>query len=129
MKEIYALVGELMETCQYIEHNLAVIICYKVYAGNDESKVDALFEKMSTSTLGQVMKIVRDSDEFAADTIQEMQGILADRNEIVHQFFKKNDFNKHYKNAGFIENKRRYLANRLREMNEMNAWLCTLIKK
>jgi len=122
MEEMYCVIGEIIEICQFIEHNFAIMMCRE----DRTCDADELFLKMSKMTLGQVVGLVKKSGMFNEDAISDFEKMVNDRNEIVHQFFKKNDFQNNQK-PNFFKNRLSYLKNRLKELHETNSWLCEII--
>lgn len=116
---IYHLVGELLENVQYIEWNLAVLICD---SQKDNKKIDnsKLFSKMQAMTLGQIINLVKKVNIFEDDELDELEFILNKRNYLAHQFFKINDCVKNSDNKGFISNKNGELKNLLKRFSTFN---------
>ena len=120
---LYQLFGNIFETVQYIEWNIAVITCkYK----NDN--VEKLFDNMQNMTLGQIVKIAESINWFNDTDIEELKYILEKRNYLAHQFFKKNDIVKHSSNHAFINNKIGELENILNRFKCFNSVLVDFIK-
>ena len=141
MQEIYCLVGEIVETSQVIEYNLALIIKYSEFIskmktggkkslnmiGNFEKEVEAMHKEISNFTLGQIIKKVRDLDIFNATSVDKLYKLLNFRNNLVHRFFKDNDFNqieRFGKEYGEIVHN---LYGKLHSMQEVNFKLCDII--
>lgn len=121
--ELYYLVGEIFEVAQYIEWNIALIVCK-----SQNLNVDDLFEKMQDMTLGQVINYARKVEYFEEDDILELEYILDKRNYIAHRFFKKNDIVKHKRNNIFIGDKIGELENILRRFQNFNEVLSDFYK-
>ena len=118
INELYNLFGEIFETAQYIEWNLALLICK-----SQNTNADNMFNDMQDMTMGQVIGYAKDARLFNEDAICEIEYILDKRNYLAHQFFKKNDIVKHNKNYAFLENKVRELQNILTRFQNFNKIL------
>ena len=118
INELYNLFGEIFETAQYIEWNLALLICK-----SRNTNADNMFNDMQDMTMGQVIGYAKDARLFNEDAICELEYILDKRNYLAHQFFKKNDIVKHNKNYAFLENKVRELQNILTRFQNFNKIL------
>ncbi len=103
--KIFRLVGEIIELIQYIEWNLCL-----------ELDIDGL----SNYTLGQIKNMIVEEDIFDEDIIDELLLILERRNDLVHKYFKRLDFEKHNSNYLFLDNQYRYLANFLNQIQDLN---------
>lgn len=125
INELYCLIGEILEVAQYIEWNLAVLICKsnRIKAATNE---DELFDSMQTSTMGQIIGEAEKIKIFSNEDIKELKYILMKRNYLAHQFFKKNDIVKHQDNAHFLNNKIGELKNILSEFQSFNQYLACL---
>lgn len=139
MQEIYCLIGEIVEISQVIEYNLALTIKYNEYINfykskknNDvetfEKEVGSLHKEMSTFTLGQLIHKVKEVDIFTSASIDKLFKLLSFRNELVHNYFKVNNFSilerfsTQYRKI--IEN----LSENLTNMQMINKKLCEIIK-
>lgn len=118
INELYNLFGEIFETAQYIEWNLALLICK-----SQNTNADNMFNDMQDMTMGQVIGYAKDARLFNEDALCELEYILDKRNYLAHQFFKKNDIVKHNKNYAFLENKVRELQNILTRFQNFNKIL------
>ena len=118
INELYNLFGEIFETAQYIEWNLALLICK-----SQNTNADNMFNDMQDMTMGQVIGYANDARLFNEDDICELEYILDKRNYLAHQFFKKNDIVKHNKNYAFLENKVGELQNILTRFQNFNRIL------
>ena len=118
INELYNLFGEIFETAQYIEWNLALLICK-----SQNTNADNMFNDMQDMTMGQVIGYAKDARLFNEDVICELEYILDKRNYLAHQFFKKNDIVKHNNNNAFLENKVRELQNILTRFQNFNRIL------
>ena len=115
IEELYCLFGEIFETAQYIEWNIALIACK-----SQNIDADNLFEKMQDMTMGQVIGIAKRVEYFEDQDIKELEYILDKRNYLAHQFFKTNNIVKHNRNASFLENKIRELRNICNRFEKFN---------
>ena len=118
INELYNLFGEIFETAQYIEWNLALLICK-----SQNTNAYNMFNDMQDMTMGQVIGYAKDARLFNEDAICELEYILDKRNYLAHQFFKKNDIVKHNKNYAFLENKVGELQNILTRFRNFNRIL------
>ena len=118
INELYNLFGEIFETAQYIEWDLALLICK-----SQNTIADNMFTDMQDMTMGQIIGYAKDARLFNEDAICELEYILDKRNYLAHQFFKKNDIVKHNNNNAFLENKVRELQNILSRFQNFNRIL------
>ncbi|MCL2598599.1 MAG: hypothetical protein FWD76_01635, partial [Firmicutes bacterium] len=118
MNRIYPLIGQIIEIVQYIEYNIVELICE-----HSQQSEEVIREKWGTSTLGQLLGELQHKDLLNEDLVEQLEKALHDRNHIVHQYFKKNDFVKHSDNEEMIKNQENYLKNRLHEMEDLNEQL------
>ncbi|MCL2770749.1 MAG: hypothetical protein FWD89_00345 [Firmicutes bacterium] len=105
---IYKEIGEIIKIVQYIEWNLL-----------GRLKRDN-FEEM---TLGQIIKLIRTKKVLHITAIDELEEILRKRNDLVHSYFKRKDFEKHCNNEFFLSNELRYLENFCDQVQKFNEWL------
>ncbi|AWX69610.1 hypothetical protein [[Mycoplasma] anseris] len=131
MNNIYHWIGKIVEESQYIQHNIALIICYhsinqkiksKVLKENElveiSKKAWILNKEMSLMTMGQVIKSCQDSNAFDSKEIQLLYKFLKIRNEVVHKFFIAN--NKFFNDAKNIEKLLKILSSTLAEFKLTN---------
>lgn len=118
INELYNLFGEIFETAQYIEWNLALLICK-----SQNTNADNMFNDMQDMTMGQIIGHARKVDFFSDDDISELEYILEKRNYLAHQFFKQNDIVKHSDNEKFLVNKVGELNNILIHFQNYNKRL------
>lgn len=118
INELYNLFGEIFETAQYIEWNLALLICK-----SQNTNADNMFNDMQDMTMGQIIGHARKVDFFSDDDISELEYILEKRNYLAHQFFKQNDIVKHSDNEKFLDNKVGELNNILIRFQNYNKRL------
>ena len=105
---IYYVIGDIINTIQYIEWNLCL-------------KLD--IDTLSSITLGQLKTLVIDNDLLKEEDVYDLYKILERRNDLVHKYFKRLDFEKHENNTGFLENQYRYLLNFKEQVEEFNEKL------
>lgn len=118
INELYRLVGEIFENAQYVEWNIALIICK---SQNDNA--NELFDSMQNMTMGQIAIRAKKSQCFTNHIIDELKYVLDKRNYVAHMFFKQNDIVKHYNNEPFLKNKIGELTNILARFQNLNKLL------
>ena len=67
INELYNLFGEIFETAQYIEWNLALLICE-----SQNTNADNMFNDMQDMTMGQIIGYAKDARLFNEDAICEL---------------------------------------------------------
>ena len=98
MKEIYCLIGELIQIFQKIEENLALLMyCHNIHQPNISEKTRDLaihkWATMSQSTFGKKLKDIEELKLFEEkNDIIVLDYIKTKRNYIAHSFFLDNDF-------------------------------------
>lgn len=135
MSDIYLLIGRIIKHCQYIENNLSISCAYrrilkifdnKKTAYIDEfdkalKKADEILDILKISSLGRIIQIVKDYDVFDDfEMIDRLEKILIIRNDLIHQYFKDNNFEQNRHNDSFIEKEKSYLKNILLEVRGFN---------
>ena len=125
INELYCLIGEILENAQYIEWNLAVLIC-KSNRIKTTLNEEELFDSMQTSTMGQIIGDAEKINIFSDEDLTELKYILMKRNYLAHHFFKKNDIVKHQNNTGFLNNKICELRNILSRFQSFNQYLASI---
>ncbi|PAT01053.1 hypothetical protein CI105_08540 [Candidatus Izimaplasma bacterium ZiA1] len=141
MEELYRKIGSLIQIVQYIEYNLVEVarlrriltifdnkssVPNKVFE-QAESEADDLREKLSNKTMGTVIKTIKNFYVLNASQTEELEEILGKRNDLVHHFFKENDFEEQAKNYSFMINRKGYLGNFLTQAEKYNSFLVDLI--
>ena len=132
--------GEIIETTQYLEFNLALLLMYhsietdfKALAKANEPltgpAIDAAFTKgkkvrdsVASYTLGFLINELNQADIVSKSDLDELKDILDTRNYLVHQFYKKEMIEAQVKNLTFLTQKFNYLkkfCNRVTNFNEM----------
>lgn len=141
MDNIRYLLGRIIEVVQYIEYNLSVALAYdatikgleqeKAKKGFVDGKAklaiatraNELRASASTMTFGALIATVSQANIMEKKDLDELEDILKTRNQLVHQFFKMNDFETKKDNAGFLEEQVNYLKKFLNRINNFNAFL------
>ena len=143
MKELYTCIGEIIENAQYLEHNLALMIVYheilkpfdkrKSVPANEFDKIEKkaweIQDELINATLGQVLSKVRQVTMLTIADIKCLEKVLKQRNDIVHSYFKRHNFNKNGNNQQFINNRLNELDAITKEINRVNTATCEIIKK
>ena len=107
ISKLYCLFGEIFEIVQYIEWNIALLVCNS-QKNRKQLDVDLLFVEMQEITLGQVIGYARQTGVFEEDDLSKLEYILDKRNYLAH---KKHDIVKHSNNEIFLRNKIGELTN------------------
>lgn len=94
-----------------------------------EEDAAELREKLLNMTLGQVKKYVEKANILNTSEISTLSVILEKRNDLIHQYFKRMDFEEHADNWGFLEHQRNYLKKLKNKTQHLNDRLCQLIDK
>ena len=123
INKLYNLFGEIFETAQYIEWNIALIV-----SKSQNINASNLFNKMQEMTMGQIIGYAKKVEFFEYDDLDELEYILNKRNYLAHQFFKQNDIVKHNDNVNFLNNKIGELRNILTRFQNFNNVLSTFYK-
>ena len=122
MDEIYKLLGRILKTVQYIEWNLSLLVA-KTKGNPEITDENYLFRSMQEMTLGEIVSKARKTEIFSKDTLDKLENILNERNYLVHQFFKRTDFQDEIND----EEEKAYAIKRLTEdlssFKEFNEWL------
>jgi len=141
MFSVYENIGNLLKTVQYIEYNLVEAVRLRRvlslfdkvnYVPNEifdkaEEEAESISDKLSNSTLGVVLSNVKKYKVISEDRLEELSDILKKRNDLVHHYFKRKDFEKNSENHTFLKNESNYLKNFMNNANEFNDFLCKLI--
>jgi hypothetical protein len=77
-------------------------------------------------TLGQIKGKVEKAEILPKTKITELEKLLKDRNNVVHQYFKRKPFDnkKHHNNTPFLENEYRFLDKIIVRAEKFNDYLC-----
>ena len=116
--------GEILIDTQYLEYNLSLCIyyqnilnaftsqkiSYKEFLINKED-ADKIYYKVKSSPLGIIIKLASEANIFTHDkkAYETLQQILEKRNELVHTYFKNNDYYKKQNDLLFLKSKLIYL--------------------
>lgn len=134
-------VGKIVKTVQYIEYNLVESIRLKsilsifektstvpneIFEAAEKEAKD-LCSQLGNKTFGQVVTIVKKSEVLELSRLIELEEILKKRNDLVHHYFKRKDFEKHEENIPFIQNEFNYLRKFNLQANIFNDFLCELV--
>jgi len=99
-------IGTIIKNVQYIEWNLL-----------DSLQMNT-FEEL---TLGQIINLA--SKVVHSTAIDELKDILSKRNDLVHVYFKRLDFEKQASNETFLKSELRYLEKFSDQVMNFNDWL------
>jgi len=109
--EIYEKVGHIIKAVEYIEYNLLDRMGHNT------------FENM---TLGEITAMARRHNILHDDfEEQRLQDILNKRNDLIHQYFKRKDFEANAHNVPFLQHELNYLQSFYQEVSDFNNWLCS----
>lgn len=103
--QIHQVIGEIIKLIQYIEWNLCL-----------ELEIDGFADL----TLGQIKTQVLNEEILDEDLATELIFILEKRNDLIHKYFKRLDFEKHFENTSFLDNQYRYLLNLKERVQSFN---------
>lgn len=131
-KDVYCIVGRIIESVQNIEYNLIegtrISKILRVFERNKkvsplyfqhvEQETKELTDSMTNMSFGQLMGIVRKFEVLPSDDLDYLESLLSKRNQLVHRYFKYNELNKCDE-----EMKIRYLNNFLNEAITFNNYL------
>lgn len=130
---------EIIKEVQYIEKNLANAIATTFFKTNKldnikllEKKSDEILKSIQNKTLGQIIAYAQDYKVFNdLKRYKMLQEILSFRNELVHNYFKKNnyDINMEKANRDFFKDILFELKCKSDLINEFNNWLCLVCQK
>lgn len=143
MRDIYFKVGELIKIVQYIEYNLAELMEYlkllKLLHRNINVSTEKLLEakqeakkfreKLIRRTLGNISKYIEEYNVIPEEQLDELKYILNKRNDLIHQYFKRKDFEKHSENYGFLITEKNYLDNFYRKSKKLNDFIFNLVNE
>ncbi len=94
-----------------------------------EDKAKALRDKLLVQTFGKVLSFVEKHDVIDSNELETLKDILTKRNDLVHQYFKRKDFEKHSSISKFLTVEGNYLRKFLRKATSFNDRLCSLIEE
>ena len=135
MDEIYKLVGQIIEVCQYFEGFFQLVVAMEPFIvdptfdgetiqgqtieewmENHKEEVISNVEESFSETLGNSIKKAAPLLNLLENELIAVQNFLKERNRLVHMYFKETDFLKHHDNPGFIRSQILYLEKRLKKM-------------
>ena len=96
--DVYAKFGEVAEAAQLLETQLGNLLIEVSIGSHDSEIADAkafsraLFEEVDRRTLGQLIKMLRMSKQFAHTLEGELATALTDRNRLSHSFYRDHNF-------------------------------------
>ena len=130
---------EIIKEVQYIEKNLASVIATTFFKTNDitdikllERKSEEVLKSIQNKTLGQIIAYSQDYKVFTdSKKYKTLQEILSFRNDLVHSYFKKNnyDLNLEKANREFFKDILFDLKSKSDLINEFNNDLCIICEK
>lgn len=141
LNQIRFLLGCVIETVQYVEYNLSLALRYAKMKKDLQSAIqrkgnvsvkDAKAitknaadyqDDISEITLGALLATIDNANIMPKKDLDEMEDILKTRNLLVHQFFKKNDFESQKENLAFLTGQINYLNKFLNRINNFNDML------
>lgn len=111
-KEVWEMVGFVVNLSQMIEYNLANILALNeilVAFDKEESmfefeysellkKTDEWYKKLDRFELGKLLENIKSKTDFTAEFITSLTEIKAERNYFVHNVFKEDLFTKKFQN-------------------------------
>lgn len=141
MERLYSLIGKIIENAQYVEYNLAILMqCDLILKEFDHvgemplTRFNEIVQEaeqnanvLSRMTLGEIIFNVKAMNRLDSDEIECLEKALKTRNYLVHQYFKKHDFQKEQNNYEIIEKEINYLTNILNSMYHLNNSLAKII--
>ncbi len=141
MKDIMEKIGELIKLVQYIEYNLVeatrlrriLLVFDKVNRVSDsvfhkaKKEADELGLQLANKTMGQIITTVKKYNVIDNDKVDILEDVLRKRNDLIHHYFKRKDFEKHSDNYPFLDNERGYLNNFYIQSDDLNDYLCNII--
>ncbi len=110
MNNIRYLLGRVVELVQYIEYNLCIALNYAytmkalkndydkktAVTAQEKARIAAKARELqiaaSTMTFGTLIATVSEANISEKEDLDELEAIPQTRNQLVHQFFTKNDF-------------------------------------
>ena len=135
MQEIFMLVGRIMQSAQFVEWNIALVVRLHLLLSSNrrssmaevEKEAKQMQEDMQKMTMGEVIETLRSVRSVSERELSMLKRALYDRNYIAHAYFKEKDFATF--GYGQIAKERQYLTGVLTNMNALNDGLCALIKR
>lgn len=141
MEKMYQLIGKIIESSQYIEWNLAIILrCNTILKEFEKTNHISLsrFEnvlqeaeeqaiELEKMTLGEIIHRIKEIERLQDEDIIQLEKVLRTRNYLVHQYFKKHNIEEEKKDIKFVNNEIRYLEDILQKMYIVNNTLVEVI--
>ncbi|MDD7315500.1 MAG: hypothetical protein PUH11_07235 [Bacilli bacterium] len=141
MNRIYQLVGQIIENAQYLEFNLLLMLKYDIILkAFDKSQaitiekyhqlvIDAENKSMELKhkTMGEIIHNIREMNRLSEDEVNKLEKVLKTRNYLVHQYFKKHDFEHFYQDEEFLNKEINYLKDTLSTMSHLNLSVASII--
>ncbi|MCI6508988.1 MAG: hypothetical protein SOY80_01000 [Bacilli bacterium] len=141
MNRIYQLVGQIIENAQYLEFNLLLMLKYDIILkAFDKSRaitiekyhqlvIDAENKSMELKhkTMGEIIHNIREMNRLSEDEVNKLEKVLKTRNYLVHQYFKKHDFEHFYQDEEFLNKEINYLKDTLSTMSHLNLSVASII--
>ncbi len=133
MDEIYRLVGQMVEACQYIEGIFQQIIAFQkllesdyddeketingiplqAYVLEHQGEIVNDCKKAYETCLGNATSNAFSMLEFPPNLVNAIMKIIKERNQIIHCYFKETDFYTHWNNDVFLKGQAAYLQKRV----------------
>ncbi len=141
MNRIYQLVGQIIENAQYLEFNLLLMLKYDIVLKAFDKEqaitieryhqlvIDAENKSMGLKhkTMGEIIHNIREMNRLSDDEVNKLEKVLKTRNYLVHQYFKKHDFEHLYQNEEFLNKEIAYLKDTLSTMSHLNLSVASII--
>lgn len=141
MNRIYQLVGQIIENAQYLEFNLLLMLKYDIVLKAFDKEqaitieryhqlvIDAENKSMELKhkTMGEIIHNIREMNRLSDDEVNKLEKVLKTRNYLVHQYFKKHDFEHLYQNEEFLNKEIAYLKDTLSTMSHLNLSVASII--
>lgn len=142
MYNLYVLIGQIIESSQYIEWNLALMLrCDTILKEFEQTnsiplsrfenvvkEAENMAYELGHMTLGEIIRLVKQTKQLSNSDILNLEKVLKTRNYIVHQYFKKHNIVEEKDSPYIIEKEINYLTNVLLNMNELNDLLVKVVK-
>jgi len=133
LNEIYKLIGQMVEACQYIEAMFQQIIAFQRILDSDydeeketvngvpletyilehKDEIANDYKKAFEMCLGNATSKVFSMHDFPQSLVNAILKVIKERNRIIHYYFKETDFYTQWNNEKFMKNQVAYLQNRV----------------
>ena len=141
MNRIYQLVGQIIEIAQYLEFNLLLMLKYDIILKAFDKSHAITIEKyhqlvidaenksmeLKHKTMGEIIHNIREMNRLSEDEVNKLEKVLKTRNYLVHQYFKKHDFEHFYQDEEFLNKEINYLKDTLSTMSHLNLSVASII--